>query len=59
MKMTDLATIFLLVLAIWTAHLAGAGYILGKDNVRTYRWAISKSLFSILLIFAVVWINWR
>ena len=58
MKMTDLANILLLILACWTAHLAGAGHILGKSNRRAHRLAVTKSAFSVLLIIVVIWINW-
>ena len=58
MKATQVATILLLGLALWSAHLAGAGYVLGKTNKKTYRWARAKTLFALLLAVMVCVMNW-
>lgn len=57
-KSSEVATILVLPLALWSAHLAGAAYILARNDPRAHRYAVAKSVFSVLLAALVVYINW-
>jgi len=57
--MESLATILLLVAANWSAHKAGAAYILGKEIPKIRQYAIARSVVSVLAMILIVSINWR
>ncbi len=59
MATQNILTVLLSTILCWTAHVAGAQYIIGKNNLRVHRWATARTAGSIFLVVLIIVINWR